>query len=102
MQSSSYSAITIGAGVGTARRALGVAAQLEVAELRILQRVEGHQATDKRLAEAEQQLDGLHRLQRTDDAGQHAEHAGFGARRRLVGGRRDRAACSGSTAPRTA
>ena len=41
-----------------------------------------------RLADAEQQLERLGRLQRAHDAGQHAEHAALGARRRQLGRRR--------------
>ena len=43
---------------------------------------------DQRLAEAEQDLDRLERLDRPDDAGQHAEHAGLGAARGELGRRR--------------
>ena len=75
------------AGVFAAGRALRVAPDLEGAEAG-LQRVVGEQAPDQRLAEVEDELDGLERLERADDAGQHAEHAGLGARGRQLGRRR--------------
>ena len=86
MQRSSYSAMTMGAA---SRRTPGtrVTAHLVLAE-RLLEAVVGEQPPDERVAEAEQQLDGLDGLDRPDDAGQHAEHAGLGARRRQLGGRR--------------
>src|SRR5438552_6469513 len=45
---------------------------------------------DERLADAEQQLDHLVRLDRADHAGQHAEDSGFRARRRELRRRRRR------------
>ena len=52
------------------------------------QRVEQQQPSDERLADAGQQLDRLRRLNRSDDAGQHAEDAAFRARRHEVRRRR--------------
>ena len=83
---SSYSAITISRALA-AGRALRVAADLERAEA-LLERVVGEEAPDERFAEVEHELDGLERLDRTDDPGEHAEHAGLGARRRQLGRRR--------------
>ena len=42
---------------------------------------------DERLAEAEQELDRLERLDAADDAGQHTEHTGLGAARGELGRR---------------
>src|SRR5262249_36010618 len=64
-----------GPRVRAARRALGVAPHLERVE-RLLERVVREQPTDQRVAQVEQQLDRLERLDRPDDAWQHAEHAG--------------------------
>ena len=57
--------------------------------------VEGHKATPQRFAQPEDELDGLEGLDAAHDAGQHAEHAGLGARRGEFGGRRP--AQTGST-----
>src|SRR3954452_17999749 len=56
----------------------GVDAHLELAEA-LLERVIGEQAADERVAEIEDELDRLDGLDRSDDAGQHAEHAGLRA-----------------------
>ena len=52
------------------------------------QRVVEQQAADQRFADAGDQLDHLHRLQRADDAGQRADDAGLGAGRHQSGRRR--------------
>src|SRR6185295_18313492 len=70
-----------------AHRAHRIARALELAELHG-QRVEVQLAPGQRLALAQQHLDGLGRLQRADHTAQHAQHAGFLARRRHVGRRR--------------
>ena len=70
-----------------ADRAVGVLAQLQLAEAHP-QRVVDQEPADQRLAGAEDQLDRLGRLDRADDAGQHAEHAAFGAARHQSGRRR--------------
>ena len=75
---------SIGPGVGTADGAVRVAAQPHLVE-RGVERVEEDQPADRRLADVEQQLQGLVRLQRAHDAGQHAEHSALGARRRELG-----------------
>src|SRR5581483_9151760 len=63
-----------------ADRAVRVAAQLHLGE-RGSERVEEEQPAGERLADPERELDRLVRLQRADDAGQHAEHAALGAAR---------------------
>jgi hypothetical protein len=65
-------------GVIAADRALRVAAQLEFAEAH-RECVGQQQATDERLADAENQLDDLCRLHDAEQAGQDAEHAALGA-----------------------
>ena len=57
---------------------------VELAELHV-QRVERQVAADERLAHAEDDLDGLDRLDGADDAGQRPQHAGLGAARRQLG-----------------
>ena len=57
-----------------ADRAVGILAQLQRAEVHA-QRVDQQQAADQRLADAEDQLDDLGRLDDADEAGQNAEHA---------------------------
>ena len=52
------------------------------------ERVEVEQPADQRVADAERELQRLVRLQRPDDARQHAEHAALGARRRELRRRR--------------
>ena len=64
----------------SAHRAFGVLAQLELAELQI-ERVKQQQPPDERPAPAEDQLDGLERLDRAHDSRQHAQHASLGATR---------------------
>ena len=66
--------------VGAAHRAIRILAQLQLAEAH-LQRVVDHEAADQRLADAEDDLHRLGRLDHADDAGQHAEHAALGAAR---------------------
>src|SRR6266404_2304578 len=63
-----------------AHRAVGIFAQLQLAKLHG-QRVEQQQTSGKTIAAPEDQFDGLHGLNRTDDSRQHAQHAAFGARR---------------------
>src|SRR6185436_17358266 len=70
-----------------AHRALRIARTLELAELH-RQSVEVQLAPRQRLALAQQHLDRLGRLQRADDAAEHAQHARLLARRRHVRGRR--------------
>ena len=53
-----------------------------------LERVEEEQPADQRVADPERELQRLVRLERADDAGQHAEHAALGAARRELGRRR--------------
>src|SRR5436190_16368057 len=65
-------------------RALRIAAQPNLTE-GSFERVVQEIPADERLTDAQEQLDGLRRLHRADDAGQHAEHARFGARRRELG-----------------
>src|ERR1700687_402885 len=73
--------------VRAADRTRRVAAQLDLAERRV-ERVEQQVAADERLADAEQQLDRLVRLKRSDHARQDAQHAGFRARPRPLCRRR--------------
>src|SRR6266478_885213 len=63
-----------------AHRAVGIFAQLQLAKLHG-QRVEQQQTSGKTVAAPEDQFDGLHGLNRTDDSRQHAQHAALGARR---------------------
>ena len=70
-----------------AHQALGVAAQLELAEAE-LQGVVDHQPPGGHVADAEQHLDHLVGLQRAHHAGQHAQHAALGAARHQSGRRR--------------
>ena len=66
--------------VVAADRALGVAAEADLRELR-LERVEEEQAADERLADPERELQRLVGLERADDPGQDAEDAALGAAR---------------------
>src|SRR5215213_6854331 len=52
------------------------------------QRIEVQQSSDEGIAEIKNELDRFDRLQHPDDAGQHTEHAGFGAIRHCAGRRR--------------
>ena len=70
----------------TADRAVDVAPQLQLAEAHVPGVIE-QQTTDQRRPAAEEQLDGLRRLDRTDDARQHAQHATLGATRDQPGRR---------------
>ena len=63
-----------------AHRAIRILSQLQFAEFHA-ERIEEQQAADEAVACAENQLDRFHRLNGADDAGQHAEHSAFGARR---------------------
>src|ERR1017187_732227 len=67
-------------------RALGVAPQLEFAELH-LERIEKEQAVEERSALAEDKFQNLGRLDESDHAGQHAEHAPLRAARDGAGRR---------------
>ena len=76
-----------GAGAGAiraAQRAVRVLSQPQFAK-RHLERVEHKQAAGERRADADDRLDGLRRLQETDDPRQHAEDAGLLTRRRGIG-----------------
>src|SRR5947207_3212985 len=68
-------------------RAVGIAPHLVVAE-RLLEGIVREQPAAEGFSDVEQELDRLERLDRSDDAGQHAEHAGLGARRRELRRRR--------------
>src|SRR5579884_3116546 len=70
-----------------AHGAVGPPLDAHLVELR-RERVEEEQPADQRLADPERQLERLVRLQRADDARQHAEHAALGARRRQLRRRR--------------
>src|SRR5688572_7321684 len=70
-----------------ARRALRIAAQLQLAELG-LERVVDQEPALESLAQVQDELDRLGGLEHAHDAGQHAEHTGLLARRRLLGRRR--------------
>src|SRR6266850_5428856 len=69
--------------------ALGVTAQLDLAERRV-ERVEQEIPADERLARAEQQLQRLVRLQRPDHSRQHPQDTGLRARGRELRWRRCR------------
>src|SRR5579885_1162464 len=58
----------------SAHRAVRATLDVHLVELR-RQRVEEQKASDERLADPGRELDRLVRLQRPDDARQHAEHA---------------------------
>src|SRR6266513_3802000 len=63
-----------------AHRAIRIAAQTHLAEAaleRVVQEITSHE----RLADPEEQLDGLRRLDGSDDPGQHTEDTRLGARR---------------------
>src|SRR5664280_966771 len=68
-------------GVVAAGRTARIATYLEGPKT-LVHRVVREETTDERVAEFEQQLDGLDRLDRSDDARQHAQYAGFSATRR--------------------
>src|SRR5262245_62724984 len=63
-----------------ADRAVRIPPELDLVELRG-ERVEEEQPSDERLTDAERKLEGLVRLERADDARQHAEHPALRARR---------------------
>ena len=69
-----------------AEGALGIAPQLEFAELHV-ERVEQEQAVEERGAFAEDELQNLGGLDEADHAGQHAQHAALGAARDGAGRR---------------
>src|SRR5258708_2980308 len=71
--------------VGSAGWAAWIFAQLERAEVHA-QRVDEEQAADERLADAEDELDDLGGLDDSDQAGQDAEDAAFGAGGDQAGG----------------
>src|SRR6266850_1772962 len=76
-------------GVLATHGALGIAAELDLAERRV-ERVEQEITADERLARPEQQLQRLVGLERSDNAGQHAEDSGLRTRRRELRWRRCR------------
>src|ERR1700733_14032199 len=65
-------------GVRAADGAVGILAQLELAEAHV-ERIDQEQAPDERLAFAEDQLDDLCGLDDADEAGQNAKYAAFRA-----------------------
>src|SRR5260370_37499748 len=71
----------------TANRAVGITPDLEHPHVVGRERVEVNHPADERLAGAEQQLDGLEGLGRSDHPRQRSKHARLSARRRHVGGR---------------
>src|SRR6185503_13859976 len=73
--------------VRAAGGAVGILRQPQLAEPHA-ERVVDEKPPDEWLADPEDHLDGFGRLDRADDAGQHAEHAGFGATRQQPGRRR--------------
>ena len=73
--------------VRAAHRAVGILAQLQLAEPHP-QRVVDQEAANQRLANSGDQLDGFGRLDHADDAGQHAQDATLGAARHEPGRRR--------------
>src|SRR5258705_1339425 len=64
----------------SAHRAIGILAQLQLAELHA-ERIEKQQAAGKAIPSAKNQFDGFHRLDRTNNSRQHAEYAAFSAGR---------------------
>src|SRR5712691_4048552 len=62
----------------TAQRAIGVARDLDLAELHA-QAVEQHQPVDQRIAQIKDELDCLDRLDRADHTAHGAQHASLGA-----------------------
>ena len=64
--------------IGAADRAIGILAQLQLAEAHG-ERVDEEQAADQRLAFAEDQLDDFGGLDDADDAGKNAQDAALGA-----------------------
>jgi len=71
----------------SAHRAIGILAQLQFTELHA-ERIEEQQTAGKAITCAKNQFDGFHRLNGTNDSGQHAEHAAFSARRNQAWRRR--------------
>ena len=71
--------------VGSAGRAAWIFAQLERAEVHA-QRVDKQQSADQRLADAEDELDDLGRLDDSNEAGEDAEDAALGAGGDQAGG----------------
>src|SRR5262249_41422212 len=70
-----------------AHRAATVALEVKRIDL-VRQRIEAEKLADERLALAEDQLDRLQRLDRSDEAREDSQYAGLGAGRRHVGRRR--------------
>ena len=85
-------------GAGGAGR---VAAQLQLRE-RGVERVEQEQPAGERVADAEQELQGLVGLEQAHDPGHDAEDAGDGAARARAPAAAASGRGSGSTGPRTA
>src|SRR5215471_2289265 len=73
--------------IGSAYRAIGILAQLQLPELHS-QGVKQHQAADQRIAFPYYQLDCLDRLDHSDYAGQHAKDTSFGTARHQTRRRR--------------
>src|SRR5262249_57036419 len=59
-----------------AQRALGIAAQPDLAEAHA-ERVVGEEPADQRLTDTQHQLDGLRRLNRSDHSWEHAQDTGL-------------------------
>ncbi len=74
-------------GMLAANRALGILAQLQLPEAHV-ERIHQQQAPDERLAFAENELDGLRRLDDADQAGQNSQHSALGATRHKARRRR--------------
>src|SRR5689334_20539034 len=72
-----------------AHRALGIAAQLQLAETHV-EGVIQQQAADEWLPDAQNQFDRLRRLNQADDAGEYTEYAPLGAARHETWRRRFR------------
>src|SRR5204862_7906953 len=70
-----------------AERALGIPPKPDLAEAHA-ERVVGEEAADQRLTDAEQQLDGLGRLHRSNHSWEHAQDAGLASGRDEPGRRR--------------
>src|SRR5579862_7344893 len=64
--------------MGAADRAIGIFAQLEFAEFHA-ESVNQQEATDERIADAQNQLDDFRGLHDADQTGKNAEHSAFGA-----------------------
>ena len=83
------SGLARGGGLFAADRAVRVAPQLELGELR-LERIEQHEPAGERIADAEQHLERLVGLEQAQDARDDAEDTGHGAAGCELGWRRGR------------